>query len=58
MKVSQLRALLSSYEDDADVLVRIDGSILPTDNAEEHEDYNADTGVREVFILARENWEQ
>jgi hypothetical protein len=43
-----------SYDE---VLVRLDGSIYPTDNINEHDDYNDGGSPGEVFILANAEWE-
>ena len=51
MKVKELLQFLSAVDPEADILVRIDGSIYPTDNLNEHMDYN-DGAEKEVFVLA------
>lgn len=51
MKVKDLFKLLEEADPESDLLIRIDGSIYPTDNLEEHEDYNHGS-EKEIFILA------
>jgi hypothetical protein len=50
MTVGELLDLLKDAELDAEVLIRMDGSIFPTDNIFEHRDYN--DFEEDVYILA------
>ena len=52
MKIKDLIALLQTYDPEGDVLVRLDGRILPTDNADEHSDYN-DLAEKDFYVLAK-----
>lgn len=59
MKVKTLAALLATWPQDAEVLVRLDGSIFSTDTDQAHQDYNdldtqEDPDAPEFFILANE----
>ena len=59
MKVKDLLKLLEGVSPEATVLVRDDGSILPTDNFDEHSDYNENQDdAGEFFILVSPNWEE
>ena len=59
MKVKDLLKLLEGVDPESTVLIRDNGSILPTDNFDEHDDYNSDRGEeKEFFILATEEWEE
>ena len=52
MKVNELIKFLQTADQDADVLIRDNGSILKTDTLEETEDYNFDYhDTNEVFIV-------
>jgi len=51
MRVKDLIALLNERDPEAKVLVRMDGSIFGTDNADEHGDYNHEC-EDEFFVLA------
>ena len=50
MKVHELQSLLQQFKPDAEVCVVIDGSVYPTDNLDEHQDYN-DGAEQEFFII-------
>lgn len=54
MRVKDLVELLVNLNPESKVLVRIDGSIFPTDTKEEHSDYNDST--EEFFVLAVEEF--
>jgi len=57
MKVKDLLKLLDGVNPESVVLIRDNGSILPTDNFDEHSDYNSGSEL-EFFILATEEWEE
>ena len=57
MKVKDLLKLLEGVNPESTVLIRDNGSILPTDNFDEHDDYNHGS-EGEFFILASEEWEE
>ena len=60
MKVKDLLKLLEGVDPESVVLVREGGAISPTDNFDEHDDYNSDReilGQLEFFILVSEEWE-
>lgn len=56
MKVKDLLRLLEGVDPESTVLIRDNGSILPTDNFDAHKGYNVDRSVLEFFILATEEW--
>ena len=56
MKVKDLLKLLEGVDPESVVLIRDNGSILPTDNFNEHSDYNHES-ENEFYILASEEWE-
>jgi hypothetical protein len=56
MKVKDLIKLLENVDPESTVLIRDNGSILPTDNVDEHADYNHES-EGEFYILASEEWE-
>ena len=51
MKVKDLIKLLKNTNPESTVLVRVDGSIYPTDNVDEHQDYNHDNDQPTYYIL-------
>jgi hypothetical protein len=51
MKIKHLRQLIENCDPEDTVLVRIDGSIVPTEGFDEHEDYNDPPMPGEFFIL-------
>lgn len=53
MKIRNLIKLLSQWDPDANVLIRVDGSIHELDNEDEHDNYNLDA-TEDYFILAVE----
>ena len=55
MKVKDLLKLLEGVDPESDVLICDNGSILATDNVNEHNDYNHDP-ERGFYIVAKE-WE-
>lgn len=58
MKVKELLELLKDVDPESVVLIRDNGSISPTDNFDEHSDYNFDReGELEFYILVSEEWE-
>ena len=57
MKVKDLLKLLEGVNPESTVLIRDNGSILPTDNFDEHDDYNHES-EGEFYILASEEWEE
>lgn len=57
MKVKDLLKLLEGVDPESVVLICDDGSILPTDNLNEHQDYNFGNDGPEFFILASQEWE-
>ena len=57
MKVKDLLKLLEGVDPESVVMIRDNGSILPTDNFDEHIEYNQESG-NEFFILASEEWEE
>lgn len=58
MKVKELAALCAAANPEAEVLIRLSGSIYPTDTAQETADYNhdPDPGQPEFFIVANEEF--
>ena len=59
MKVKDLLKLLEGVDPESVVLVRENGVISPTDNFDEHDDYNCDRDREsEFFILVSEEWEE
>jgi hypothetical protein len=56
LKAKELIQILHSMNPESKILVRLDGSIFPTDNLDEHNDYNCDS-PDEYYILALEDWE-
>ena len=61
MKVKELLKLLEGVNPESVVLIRDNGSILPTADFDEHKDYNVTPeGVHtsEIFILSSEEWEE
>jgi len=59
MKVKDLLKLLEGVDPESTVLVRDNGSISPTDNFDEHNDYNCDRDDEyEFFILVAEEWDE
>ena len=59
IKVKELLEILKNVNPETKVLVRFDGSIFPTDNLDEHLDYNYDTtnSPGEYYILAMEEFD-
>jgi hypothetical protein len=51
MKVRELSALLAPADPEAEVLMRLDGSIYPTAPAAETADYNHGNDTAEYFIV-------
>ena len=51
MKVIELWNLLSQWNPEAEVIVRVDGSYYPTDNKDEHGDFNDGQEPHEFVIL-------
>ena len=59
MKVKDLLKLLEGVDPESVVFIRDNGSILPTDNFNEHSDYNRESdSEHEFYILASEEWEE
>lgn len=56
MKVKDLLKLLEGVDPESVVLIRDNGSILPTDNFNEHSDYNHES-ENEFYILVSEEWD-
>jgi hypothetical protein len=57
MKVKELKDLLQTANPDAELLIRLDGSIYPTSPVEETDDYNHGNDTfssKEFFIVAEE----
>lgn len=57
MTVKELLEILKNVNPETKVLVRLDGSIFPTDNLDEHLDYNNDNSSGEYYILAVEEFD-
>jgi hypothetical protein len=59
IKVKELLEILKNVNPETKILVRLDGSIFPTDNLDEHLDYNHDItdSNGEYYILALEEFE-
>ena len=57
MTVKELLEILKNVNPETKVLVRLDGSIFPTDNLDEHLDYNNDDSSGEYYILAVEEFD-
>ena len=59
MKVKDLLKLLEGVDPESTVFVREGGAISPTDNFDEHDDYNYNPdGELSFFILVAEEWEE
>lgn len=56
MKVKDLVQVLATANPDAEVLIRLSGSIYPTAPVEETTDYNTDGPPDEYFIVTNEEW--
>lgn len=54
MKVKELLELLKNENPEAELFVRVDGTILRTDNVDEHTDYNFDGALDQYYILGVE----
>lgn len=57
MIVKELLEILKNVNPDTKVLVRLDGSIFPTDVLDEHLNYNNDDSSGEYYILAVEEFD-
>jgi hypothetical protein len=59
IKVKELLEILKTVNPETKILVRLDGSIFPTDNLDEHLDYNHDITDSNggYYILALEEFE-
>lgn len=56
MKVKELLELLKDVDPESVVMIRDNGSILPTDTFDEHSIYNHES-ENEFYILASEEWD-